>query len=330
MKPFSERNQVAVGGISLVALTLMGMAAFYSDDLPIIGGGTSYTAHFRESAGLQPNNEVRAAGVKIGKVTDVELEGGHVTVTFRVKDAWIGDRSSAAIKIKTLLGQKYLAVDPQGGGALNPETPIPLDRTTSPYDVTEAFNGLAETVGQIDTTKLGDAFTVLADAFRDSPPHVRSAVDGLSALSTTISSRDEALARLLANTKQITGTLADRSGQFEKLISDGNLLLEEVRKRKNAISELLDGTRALSQQLSGLVEDNRAQIGPMLTQLDRVTTVLQRNQDNLSRALALTGPLYRVVGNAAGNGRWIDTYICGLVPPSTPNGPACNPPGAGG
>ncbi len=39
---------------------------FDSDDLPIIGGGTGYTAYFTEAAGLKPGNEVRVAGVKVG------------------------------------------------------------------------------------------------------------------------------------------------------------------------------------------------------------------------------------------------------------------------
>lgn len=315
MKPFSERNQVTVGVVSILALTLIVAVAFYSDDLPIIGGGTTYTAHFSESGGLEPSDEVRAAGVKIGNVTGVDLDGNHVTVSFRVKDAWIGDRSSAAIRIKTLLGQKYLAIDSRGWGALSPDNPIPIGRTTAPYDVTEAFNGLADTVQDIDTARLSDAFRTLSDTFRDSPDHVRSALDGLSALSKTISSRDEALAKLLENTRKISGTVADRNVQLERLITDGNLLLEEVRKRKEAISALLDGIRALARELAGLVADNREQLRPTLERLDRVTDTLMRNQGNLNRALALSAPLFRLIGNAIGNGRWIDTYICGLVPP---------------
>ncbi|MBY8852993.1 MCE family protein, partial [Saccharothrix sp. MB29] len=181
-----------------VALLLL--AAFHSDDLPVIGGGTTYSAEFSEAAGLVPSHEVRVAGVKVGKVTDVELAGDRVLVSFKVKDAWVGDRSTATIRIKTLLGQKYLALDPQGSQPLDPGDPIPRERTLSPYDVQEAFNGLATTVGQIDTRQLADSFQVLSETFQGSAESVRGALDGLSALSRTISSRDEQLAALLANT----------------------------------------------------------------------------------------------------------------------------------
>ena len=84
---------------------------------------------------------MRVAGVSVGKVSDVTLEGTHVRVDFDVDSTWIGDQSTAAIKIKTLLGQKYLAIDPLGDKSLDPGTAIPLTRTTAPYDVTTALRG---------------------------------------------------------------------------------------------------------------------------------------------------------------------------------------------
>jgi len=328
-----QRNPIRTGAISLTLIVLLLLAAFYSDDLPIVGGGTSYAADFSEAAGLVPGNEVRVAGVKVGKVTKVRLNGDRVRVTFKVKDAWMGDRTTAMIRIKTLLGQKFLSLDPQGTQPLSPGNPIPKERTLAPYDVNEAFNGLATTVGQIDTKQLADSFTVLSDTFKNSPEHVRGALDGLSALSKTISSRDEQLAKLLDNTRQLTKTLADRNSEFEKLLSDGNLLLGEIRKRREAITALLTGTRDLSRELSGLVQDNQNQLKPALEQLGRVTTILQRNQDNLDRSLSLLAPFYRVFANTLGNGRWFDTYICGLLPPSVNlgvvgfNEEGCLPPG---
>ncbi len=312
MRSFSERNPIVIAVIGLIVLALILSGTFYSQDLPIIGGGTTYSADFSESAGLKPGNEVRVAGVKVGQVRSVSLQGTHVLVKFRVKNAWIGDQSTAAIKIKTLLGQKYLAIDPQGSGKLKASQAIPLDRTTSPYDVTQAFEGLGSTVGQIDTTQLATSFQTLSDAFKNSPASVRSTLDGLSALSKTISSRDDQLKTLLQNTKQITQTLSDRDSQFAALINDGNLLLTELQQRRDAITDLLQGTQQLSAQLAGLVSDNTKTLAPALAQLDTVTSVLQQNQANLDNALRLAGPYYGLINNAVGNGRWVDVYLCGL------------------
>ena len=316
MKSFRSRNPITIGVTGLVVIALALLAAVYSDDLPIIGGGTTYQAQFSEAAGIKPSDEVRIAGVKVGKVTDVDLDGASVLVSFKVKDAWMGDRTRAAIKIKTLLGQKYIALEPDGGSTLDPGKPIPRNRTVAPYDVLEAFRGLADTVDAIDTPQLAKSFEVLSQTFANTSDNVKGALDGLSALSKTISSRDEQLAQLLGNTAQITKTLADRDAEVAKLIEDGNKLLDEVRRRKQAISSLLDGTKKLSAELKGLVDDNSKQLDPVLKELDQFTAMLQRNQDSLAKGIEKFAPFVRQFNNTIGNGRWFDNYICGLLPPS--------------
>ncbi len=336
MKRLREVNPVTVGVIGLVLIVVTVLVAFNFNSLPLIGSGTTYSADFSEAAGLRPNAEVRIAGVKAGTVTNMELEGNHVRVDFRIDDAWVGNRSTASIEIKTLLGQKYLAVDPQGDRPLDPDTPIPVQRTTAPYEITQAFNDVGRAQGEIDTQELARSFQVMADTFRDSPQQVGDALHGLSAVSQTIASRDEQIRQLLQNTNQVTKTIADRDGNFQRLISDGNLLLGEIEFRKDAISKLLMGTQQLAQQLRGLVADDGGQLQPALAKLDQITAMLAANQDSLSRGLQNLAPFTRLFTNTTGNGRWFDSYVCGQVPPILQAGPAsfneqgCSPPISGG
>jgi phospholipid/cholesterol/gamma-HCH transport system substrate-binding protein len=306
---------VAITGILVILLVLF--AAFNLPD--VLRGGTTYRAEFTESAGLQAGDLVTVAGVEAGRVDSVDLAGDRVVVDFTVTDAWVGDRTAASIEVKTLLGAKYLALDPQGDADLESGGTIPRDRTASPFDVVEAFNGLSGTIDALDTEQLSESLTTLSDTFRGTAPEVRGALDGLSRLSETIASRDEEIRTLLAGTQNLSGVLADRNTEFERLLADGNLLLAEVQRRKDAISALLDGTRDLSIQLRGLVADNTEQLRPTLEALDRVAAVLERNRDNLDVALRDQAVFTRLFTNAVGSGRWFDNYVCGLVFP--PVGP---------
>lgn len=332
---FLSRNPVLTG---LIALGLLGgttLAAYRADDLPFIGGGRTYSAYFTEAAGLIPGNQVKVAGVDVGKVTAVALDGAKVKVSFRVSHVWIGDASTAAISIRTLLGDKYLAVDPLGTASQDPHQTFPLTRTTAPLDVTEALSGLAVRTGQIDTTQLANSFEAIAHTFAGTPTQVRTAADGLSALAQTVADRDTELAKLLQGSKKLSGALVGQSQQYTALLKDGDLLLGELQSRRDAIHALLVGTEDLSTQLSGLVTDDDKQLAGTLAALDRVTGTLQQNKANLDKALALVGPYYRLVGNTMGNGRWLDTYVCGLVPHDyLPAGSApasgCMPPKPGG
>ncbi|MER5257882.1 MlaD family protein [Streptomyces sp. NPDC002855] len=335
IKPVNERNPVSVALAGLLAMTLIGLLAYNAESLPVIGGGTRYTADFRDSVGLKAGDEVRIAGVRVGKVQDVALDGPKVKVTFEVKDAWIGDRSTIGIAIKTLLGAKYLAVDPLGSRRQDPGERIPTRRTTSPYDVMEAFNGLSRTTGALDEDQLAKSFKAVSGALKNTPPHVRKAMKGLSALSKTVSTRNDELSELLDGSAQFTTSVNSKKKQFERLLDNGNLLLEEVRHRRKSIHALFTGARDLGIEIGGLVDDNERELGPALAALDRVTGVLSKNQKNLDKALAAAGPYYRLVGNTLGNGRWMDGYLCGLVPKDylpagTDPATGCRPPKQGG
>src|ERR1700712_2314072 len=200
MKPFRERNPVIIGAISLAVIAMMILGAFRAQDLPIIGGGDVYTAAFAEAGGLKANDPVRIAGVRVGKVDKIELEGDHVKVTFRVKtDSQFGDETGAAIRVNTLLGAMYLALEPAGDGQLQTSKEIPVERTSSPYDVVQAFSGLAETADQIDTDQLAHSLTTLADLTRNTPDEFKAALSGVSRLSSNIAAKNDRINLLLTN-----------------------------------------------------------------------------------------------------------------------------------
>jgi phospholipid/cholesterol/gamma-HCH transport system substrate-binding protein len=331
-KSFSSRNPTPIGAIGLVLIVVILWAAFNAGKLPLIGGGTAYSAYFTEAAGLTAGNEVRIAGVKVGEVDSVGLSyaggQGKVKVVFKVKNAYIGDESQAAIKLKTLLGAKYLSIDSTGMSKQDPHKTIPESRTTSPFDVYPAFTELTTTVNDIDTAQLAKAFDTLSADFANTPSSVKTVVDGLSRLSNTIASRDTALRQLLAKANDVTGVLASRDAQLQQLLSDGGLLLDELNARRDAIHSLLVNTSTLATQLEGLVTDNQKTIGPLLDGLQTVLKTLNDNQTSLDQGLALLGPFYRVFNNTIGNGRWFDNYICnvnaigivGLLAGQLPNG----------
>jgi phospholipid/cholesterol/gamma-HCH transport system substrate-binding protein len=325
MKPFRERNPMAIGVVGLAVLAGLLLAAFHLDDLAALTAQGSYRAAFRDASGLAPGNEVRVAGVRVGQVTDVGLatgaSGPYVRVRFRLDDddVRLGTRTGATIRIKTVLGQKYLALAPDGPGRLADGAEIPLDRTAAPFDVMQAVTGLADTVDQIDTEQLAAAFSTLAQTFADTPPSVQSSLVGLSRLSQTVASRDAELRELLAHARGVTGVLAARDEEFRKLVADGSALLAEVSRRRDAIHALLVGTNELATQLSGLVADNRAKLAPALRQLRGVVALLQRNRDQLSQTIQQMAPFVNAFTNVLGNGRWFDSYVGGLVQPYTPS-----------
>ena len=322
MKPFRERNPVVVGAVSIAVLIGLFLAAFRAQDLPLIGGGDTVYAEFAEAGGLKANDAVRIAGVRVGKVDSVDLENGHVKVGLRIDTTTrLGDATRADIKVATLLGSMYVDLAPAGSGSLDDGSRIPVARTSSPFDVVDAFSGLADTASRIDTDQLATSLTTLADLTRNTPEEFRSALQGVSALSSNIAEKNTQINSLLKNLKRVSGTLDARDQDIIALMKDADVLFRALVARREAVHNLLVSTSTVSRQLSGLVRDTRADLKPALQNVERVLAVLNKNEDNLDESLRLLAPFYRVFASTLGGGPWFDTYIQNLLPlPNLANG----------
>ncbi len=109
--------------------------------------------------------------------------------------------------------------------------------------------------------------------------------DGLTRLSRAINSRGETLDALLKSAADVTGILSGHSQQVNTLLLDGNVLLEVLVQRRNAISRLLANVSAVAKELSGLVADNESKLKPTLDRLNSVAAMLEKNRDNIAKAL---------------------------------------------
>ena len=311
-----RRSATSIGGIGILVLIMTAVASFYLKDLPLLSAGPQYTAKFSEAAGLKSGNEVRVAGVKVGEVTSVKLDGDRVSVGFRADNTWIGDQTQASIQIKTVLGQKYLALTPRGSEIADPD--VPLTDTVSPYDVIEAFGDAADQIENVDTDQVAKSLEKLAGAFSQTAGDIGPSLDGIARLSDTIASRDQEVQRLLKATKASSQILADRNEEFTRLIAGAGSLLKELNNRQKNISALLASTTTLSKALTGIVRDNEQQLAPALKSLNGVTDLLTRQNDNLRDTITYMAPFYRLYANVLGNGRWFEAAVTNLLPPALP------------
>jgi virulence factor Mce-like protein len=313
MRPFRERNPVPIGIVGLVVIALLLAIGLNADKLPFLSGGHTVYAQFSDAAGLQKGNDVRIAGVLVGKVTSVSLDGNHVKVGMRVSGGrTIGTGTHADIKIETLLGQMYVALTPAGSGK-EPNNTIPASDTSTPTGITTAFQGLGSRAGAINTAQLAKSFDVIAQTFKNTPASVRSSLTGMQRLSTTIASRNTQLTALLAKANGVTTTLASRDVQIAELIHDSNLVLQTVRQQRAVIHDLLIHTSQLSKQLEGLVADNEKVIGPALSQVNQTLSILRANQTNLDETIHLTAPFIRDFADTLGNGRWFESVLYNMT-----------------
>jgi phospholipid/cholesterol/gamma-HCH transport system substrate-binding protein len=309
IKPLAERNRLAVGIVGTLILIAVVIAVFSYDKIPFIKGTSDYSGYFTEAGGIKPDSDVRVSGLSVGKVS----EGTKVLVDFTVRDGVeLGDRTEAAIKTETVLGTKFLEVTPRGDGNL--AGPIPIERTTSPYDLPAALGDLTTTISGLDTTQLSSSLTTLAQTFQDTPPDLKIALEGVARFSDTLNNRDAKLRNLLANANKVTGVLAKRSDQIASLVVNTNALLAELVSQRNSVDALMNNLTAVSHQISGLVNDNRTQLKPAVDKLNGVLGILDNRKKELQRTLYLLRRYAMSFGEVLGAGPFFKASLVNLAP----------------
>jgi phospholipid/cholesterol/gamma-HCH transport system substrate-binding protein len=313
MKSFAERNPVVVGVVGVTLTGVLALVALNYNNLPFVNSQKQYSAYFSEAGGLAPGSDVQVSGYEVGNVSSVSLEGSHVLVKFKLDSSVrLGDRTEAAVKTKSLLGTRTLELVPRGDGDLS--GPIPVDRTTPPYQLTDALGDLATTVDQLDTGKLSQSLDTVAQTFANTPPDLQVAVQGLARFSQSLNDRDAHLRNLLANANKVTKVLAERSDDVVTLITQTNALLAQLRAESGALDAVSGNLSHLSRQLSGFVAENREQLRPSVDKLNGVLTIVANRKERLQDAIKRLNAYAMSLGESVSSGPFFTAYIANLLP----------------
>ncbi|MBN9634227.1 MAG: MCE family protein, partial [Actinobacteria bacterium] len=243
---------------------------------------------------------------------------GKALVTFTLDGTvTLGTQTTAHIRTGTVLGARMMTLEPAGTGSLRPADTIPLARTGSPYSLTDAVSDFTTNTADTDTAALTHSLDTLSDTIDRMAPQLGPTFDGLTRLSRTLNSRNESLAALLKSAADVTGILSQRSAQVNTLLLDANALTGVLDQRRHAIVSLLANTSALSQQLSGLVHDNEKVLAPTLQKVNSVTAILEKNRDNIAKALAGLAKYQVTQGESVNNGWYYNAFVGNLIPSQT-------------
>jgi phospholipid/cholesterol/gamma-HCH transport system substrate-binding protein len=318
---FREKNPVRIGVIGVLTIVLSLGALFNAHAIVSLFDSYDLEAVFAEAGGLKGGNDVRLYGRPVGQVTAVKLERDTVVASFQVERGLAFKTGTRAeIKTATALGVKYLALIPEGSGALKAGDRIPLSRTSAPYDVTQALADLTSTVTGVDTGQLGDMLNEVNKTFERTPAELRPALTGVTGLSQALSSRDAELKSLFAQTAKISTVLSKRKSSIQKIITDGDLLAAELTSQRVALDQLISNVNDLTDQLQGFVKDGRTSLRPALIELNDLLDLLQKNRKNFDVLLKGLPLSARGLAESVGSGPFFQAYLGNLAPTGDASG----------
>ncbi|MCV7413158.1 mammalian cell entry protein [Mycobacterium florentinum] len=313
MTSLPERKRLIIGAVGIVAIAAIVLGALQYQNLPFLDQGNRVSAYFADAGGLRTDNTVEVSGYPVGKVSSIELTGPGVLVTFKVDDdVRLGNRTEVSIKTKGLLGSKFLDVIPRGEGRL--DGPIPIERTTSPYQLPDALGDLATTISGLNTNRLSESLDTMSQTFADTPADFRSALKGVARLAQTLDDRDAQLRSLLDNAAKATGVLAKRTDEIVTLVRDTNAVLAQLRTQSSALDQIWTNISAVSRQLQGFIAENRQQLRPALDKLNGVLAIVENRKERVQKAIPLINSYVMSLGESLSSGPFFKAYVVNLLP----------------
>jgi phospholipid/cholesterol/gamma-HCH transport system substrate-binding protein len=322
-----------VGIISMLVIAGITGMAFMVGILHLLEHTYTMEGTFTQGSGLRGGDDVKLAGVKVGRVLGIhaDREAGLVKVVWVVNDGVeIRDEAKADIALETLLGSKYIKItNANDGDARFDDLPrdkrvIPheecggdglcVERTTTPEDLFDITREATNRIEATDNARLNQLIEQLAGVSEGKHATVTDLINGIRDVSTAITSREGKLASLLDHADELAGNLAAKDQQLVRLIDASKTLLDFLVERRQELAVALGEGSAAVQGLSRLIEANRASLDAILNDLAPTLATVDANLPDLNRALAVAGPAFYGQALAGSHGPWQDIYIAALGP----------------
>lgn len=344
MISFRERRPTLVGLVSIVLIAAGLLGAFSINHFQGLRGVYEISADLRDAAGLQSGNEVRVAGVKVGRVTDITLTDEAARIAMEIDSSVrLPNETRLEVKLKTLLGQKFIDLqyprgyvaaasgggDPSGttSGYMAQGDVIPMSRTEIPFEMYQAANEGTAVLEEIDKPALRRMLNVVGETVTGSKEELGDALVALDKAAKVLGPKSEDISALLRSSRDVTETLAAEDADIEGILSRGANVLETLAERRQTLSSLLAATNDLTLDLGLLIRGARGDVDAGVADLNTLLAAVESETESLDAALAEFGTAQEMFGRPLKFGRFIEGHVCAVttedtcVPAGSPSDP---------
>jgi phospholipid/cholesterol/gamma-HCH transport system substrate-binding protein len=219
--------------IILFVLSCFGLLMFlwesFGGPLPLKPKGYRFTVAFPRTLALAEQSEVRISGVNVGHVVALKLgkDGRtHATMEIAGKYAPIRANMHALLRQKTLLGETFVQLTPEGstGPFLADQGQLAnsqVEPSVTLDDILSAFDPKTRRAFGVWQQALAEGINGRGEAINSSFAKLEPFVEHGNQLVTVLDSQEGAVRALVHNTGVVFDALASRDHQLEGLITNG-------------------------------------------------------------------------------------------------------------
>jgi phospholipid/cholesterol/gamma-HCH transport system substrate-binding protein len=278
-----------------------------------LGDTATYYARFTDATSLNPGDDVRINGVRVGQIDGLSIVDKNLArVEFSVdRGRTLPADVTAMIKYRNMVGQRYLALRRGSATGVLPEgAEIPLDRTTPALDLTDLFNGFKPLFQALSPNDVNQLSGEIVQVLQGEGGTVDSLLAHTGSLTGTLASRDKVIGEVITNLNAVLKTINGQGDALSTLVSTLQRLVSGLAGDRAAIGGAIDGIAALTSATSGLLDESRPALKDSIAGLGDLSANLASGSADLDRFLTLLPAKFETIGRTATYGSWFNFFLC--------------------
>jgi phospholipid/cholesterol/gamma-HCH transport system substrate-binding protein len=288
-----------------------------------LGDTVGYAARFTDVTSLNPGDDVRIHGVRVGQVDELSIVDGNLAlVRFSVdRGRALPADVTATIKYRNMVGQRYIALErgESPTAALLPEGgEIPLARTSPALDLTDLFNGFKPLFQALSPDDVNELSGEIVQVLQGEGGTIDSLLAHTGSLTSTLASRDQVIGQVITNLNSVLDTINSQGDALSTLVGTLQGLVSGLAGDRVAIGEAVEGMADLTSATAGLLEVAREPLKDSIAGLGAVSGNLATGSADLEQFLTVLPDKFEAVGQAGTYGSWINFYLCESLLTSDP------------
>ena len=282
----------------------------------VAGPTVPYAAVFSDVFGLREGDDVRMAGVRVGRVEKIELEGPNAKVSFVVQDdQQVLGNTVASVTYQNIVGQRYLGLslgksgDP---GPLPAGSIIPIERTDPSFDVGTLLNGYEPLFSVLNPRDADNLTKGVIASLQGDEASIAALVNQTAELTDAFAGRDQELGGVITDLNAVATNLAQHNNDLDHVIDQTRTMVSTFEARRPELVESIGSISRVVQQLSQVADD----VYPSLNELVVRQPGFAAHLVSIEPQRAFTGAnlplLLKGFARITNEGSYANTYACDL------------------
>ncbi|WP_203336968.1 MCE family protein [Nocardioides limicola] len=279
-------------------------------------GQEEYRAVFTSASQLQPGDQVRVAGVVVGRISEVEVnEEARAVVTFTADEALqLTDETRAEIRYLNLLGDRYLVLQRGDGDPIEPGATLPVSRTSPALDLNDLFNGFKPLFAALSPDDVNTLSYEIIATLQGEGPNVNQLLRHTASLTSTIADREEVIGKVVDNLNQVLGTLDSGESELNQLVIQLTRFMSGLAEDRQAIGDSIESIDRMADATASLLHEMRPALRRDIEELGRLVSALNQpvSRKALRRILREIPEKLARITRSGSYGSWFNFYLCDL------------------